>query len=65
MEEVLIFSEKVAVRLVPRPTFVDPASGVGGVVLETWGLTVSTVTVREFEKPEVFPAASLALALYV
>ena len=54
-----IFSEKVAVRLVPRPTFVAPLSGV---VLLTMGCVVSTLTVTELETEEVLPAASVALA---
>src|SRR5215213_8811574 len=51
---VLIFSEKVAVRLVPRATFVARLSGA---VPITAGLVVSTLTVVALEDAEVLLAA--------
>ena len=62
MVEALIFSEKAAVRLVPRPT---PVARLSGVVLFTVGLVISTVSVRASDTAEVLPTASVALAVYV
>jgi hypothetical protein len=55
-----IASENVAVTLVVGET---PVAPLAGETLLTVGGVVSTVRVRAFDRTEVFPAASVALAV--
>jgi hypothetical protein len=60
MVEALIFSEKVAVGLMLRPT---PVARLSGVVPTTVGAVVSTIKVRAWDSPETLPPLSVAFAL--